>query len=565
MAANKITDSTINIGLPPAEQLHLVEMFSQQIAVSSEARAKAEARASELATQLGFTQGAVISFFRIVGEQDVPPEQIGIKLGEIAAKHQALMERWSVLDTADPATAALAAQAKAAIETGQYDEADTALSRASDQEAAAARQAEKLARDAQEAAERRWLRVAEADGKRGDLAMTRLRYADAAHHFADAAGSVPAARQSERRRYLVQEASALYRQGDERGDNRAAALAIDRWRAIVGATDRAVAPLDWTRAQTALGEALWQLGQREPGTGRLEEAVEAFRLALQEGKREREPLDWATAQMDLGSALLMLGTRETGTARLEEAVAAFRLALQELTRERAPLAWAVTQMNLGTALVELGEREAGTGRLEEAVAAYRLALEELDARAGAAPMGDDADGPWQRAFEAGRARSRDGASGGGSGGLPAGAGGDGRASGCRSTGRLTQMNLGTSLRALGEREAGTERLEEAVAAYRLALEETTRERVPLHWALTQMNLGTALATLGERETRDGASEEAVAAFRQALQERTRERVPLDWARTQMNLGITLSRLASVRRGRPSGGSGGGLPRWHSRK
>jgi hypothetical protein len=88
VAAQSITNSPINIGLAPAEQLHLVEVFSQQIAVSSEARAKAEARVSELATQLGFTQGAVISFFRIVGEQDVPPEQIATKLGEIAAKHR---------------------------------------------------------------------------------------------------------------------------------------------------------------------------------------------------------------------------------------------------------------------------------------------------------------------------------------------------------------------------------------------------------------------------------------------------------------------------------------------
>ena len=35
----------------------------------------------------------------------------------------------------------------------------------------------------------------------------------------------------------------------------------------------------------------------------------------------------------------------------------------------------------------------------------------------------------------------------------------------------TQNNLGNALRTLGEREAGTARLEEAVAAYRAALEE----------------------------------------------------------------------------------------------
>ena len=76
-----------------------------------------------------------------------------------------------------------------------------------------------------------------------------------------------------------------------------------------------------------------------------------------------------------------------------------------------------------------------------------------------------------------------------------------------------------------------------MAAYRAALEERTRERVPLQWAGTQMNLGNALKTLGEREPGTGRLEEAVAAYRAALEERTHERVPLDWAATQMSLGI----------------------------
>ena len=43
-------------------------------------------------------------------------------------------------------------------------------------------------------------------------------------------------------------------------------------------------------------------------------------------------------------------------------------------------------------------------------------------------------------------------------------------------------HLAISLRTLGERESGTARLEQAVAAYPAALEERTRERVPLDWA-----------------------------------------------------------------------------------
>lgn len=104
---------------------------------------------------------------------------------------------------------------------------------------------------------------------------------------------------------------------------------------------------------------------------------------------------------------------------------------------------------------------------------------------------------------------------------------------------MLQNNLGISLQTLGKRESGTERLEEAVAAYRAAQEELTRERVPLQWAATQNNLGNALWTLGEREGSTARLEEAIAAFRAALQERTRERAPLDWAMTQDNLGSVL--------------------------
>jgi len=100
-------------------------------------------------------------------------------------------------------------------------------------------------------------------------------------------------------------------------------------------------------------------------------------------------------------------------------------------------------------------------------------------------------------------------------------------------------NLGIALATLGERESGTARLEEAVKAYRAALEERRRERVPLQWAKTQNNLGNALLSLGRRESGTARLEEAAAAYRAALEERTRERVPLDWATTQNNLGAAL--------------------------
>jgi hypothetical protein len=87
------------------------------------------------------------------------------------------------------------------------------------------------------------------------------------------------------------------------------------------------------------------------------------------------------------------------------------------------------------------------------------------------------------------------------------------------------------------------------------------ERLPLAWAQTQNNLSNALKVLGAREGNTTRLEEAVKAYRAALEERTPERVPLDWARTQNNLGLALKALAGARRqSRPPREGGQGLPR-----
>jgi hypothetical protein len=67
--------------------------------------------------------------------------------------------------------------------------------------------------------------------------------------------------------------------------------------------------------------------------------------------------------------------------------------------------------------------------------------------------------------------------------------------------------------------------------------------VLLEWAQTQNNLGLALWRLGERESGTARLEQAVVAFRAALEERTRERVPLDWATSFGSQGLALMRLA----------------------
>ena len=67
----------------------------------------------------------------------------------------------------------------------------------------------------------------------------------------------------------------------------------------------------------------------------------------------------------------------------------------------------------------------------------------------------------------------------------------------------------------------TARVWRAGSGYRLALEERTREQVPLDWAKTQMNLGTALPSAKGARRETGRLEKAVAAYRLALEVKRR--------------------------------------------
>ena len=134
-------------------------------------------------------------------------------------------------------------------------------------------------------------------------------------------------------------------------------------------------PLAWAATQNNLGFALTRLGQRESGTGRLEEAVAACRAALEEYTRDRDPLDWAETQDSLGDALRALGEREGGTARLEEAVAAYRAALEERTREKVPLKWAESFGNQGVAMMLIADRANDGAKAEAAVRQIEAAYE----------------------------------------------------------------------------------------------------------------------------------------------------------------------------------------------
>jgi len=478
-----------------------------------------QARIDELANQLNVTGDALRGFLSILKQDEVPIEQLKDRLLLIAQRYTSMMTRFSVLDLEDDEAQACIGQARDILLTAasalDYERVDELLFRAEEAQDRSLRGVEALEREAHEASVRLRHSKASTRAQRAELSYTRLDYLQAAEHLRAAAAFVEQDAPSLRREYLVQAANALRFHGDEKGDSYILEQCLALNREILREFSHEQNPLDWGRTQSIIGNVLRLLGGLETGTEYLEEAVFTLREALSELTRETVPLEWAATQTILGAVLEDLGERENKTEILEEAVTAYRDALYECIRENDPLGWGMTQNNLGNALRALGERESGTERLEEAVAACREALKEHTREQ--APL------EWA----------------------------------------MTLNNLGGSLRQLGEREFGVTRMvhigtwrlvdkgawciEEAIFAFREALKEYTRERVPLKWAMTQMNLGNALDTLGAREIGTGRQEEAIAAYRDALKEYTRARLPLMWAMAQSNLGATLMNLSTKER------------------
>jgi tetratricopeptide (TPR) repeat protein len=486
---------TCNFGLTPEELKKVID------AAIASATGPLLDRMSAISKTLGITEGAARTLLRIVGEQpDLPVEKLAEALTKVAIDYKRLQEQVAGLNPSNPTARKLVAQAKAEIDVGQFENARQLLRSARQAQLAAALEASRLREQAQMAEDAQMLGAASSTGAEADVALTERHYEEAATLFGQAAEYVPSGHPDEHGKYLEHRADALYRQGDERGDNTALQQSISTHRQALQDYEHERAPQAWAQTQNNLGNALEAFGERAGQPVFLAEALAAFHAALEVRTRKRDPLGWAQSEMNLGNALEAFGEQESGTTHLENALASFRAALEVLTREQTPFAWAITQMNLGTTYERLGERESGTAHLEEAVASFRAGLEVLTR--------EQTPFAWAKG----------------------------------------QSNLGAALQTLGTRESGTAHLEEAVASFRAALEELTRERMPIAWAMAQMNLGNALVALGERGSGTAHLEEAVASIRTALGELTRERMPTAWAMAQMNLGIALGTLGKQESG-----------------
>ena len=438
-----------------------------------------ERLAAQVAREKGVEVAPLLKILEKLGDAGVKDEDIPTRLGEKADELIKLRAENEQLRRGPPALAAIAEEVQALIDKGEFDDARRALTRG--------REASRALRIDASRYEAAFL------AQEARVDALQLAYRTAAVKYAEAAALVAPFDTEQQWGLLFDQAGELFKQGDEFGDNAALAEAIDIYRRCLALVPRSERPVDWAATHGSLGNALQALGGRESGTARLD------------GGRRR-----------LSRSLAGIYPRAR-TARMgqdpDESRRCARKARRAGERE--------------------GEARRGRRRLSRSLAG-------IYPRARAARMGQDPDESRRCSRKARRAGEREGEARRGRRRLSRSLAGKYPRAPLQWA--ISQNNLGNALRVLGERESGTTRLEEAVAAYREALQENTRARVPLEWARTQNNLGNALRVLGDRESGTARLEAAVSAYREALKERTRERVPLYWAMTQNNLGGALARL-----------------------
>jgi len=129
-------------------------------------------------------------------------------------------------------------------------------------------------------------------------------------------------------------------------------------------------PTEWASAQDNLGSAYWER-IRGDRADNLEKAISAYKLALQVKTINTSPKVWAGIQNNIGNAYRER-IRGARVDNVEEAITVFKQALQIFTLEDFPSDWALLQNNLGLAHKDRiqGDR---ASNIEEAIAAFNLA------------------------------------------------------------------------------------------------------------------------------------------------------------------------------------------------
>src|SRR5262245_13924733 len=190
-----VTGSTVIIGIPQEKVDELVRDAKRPL---EELTTQQKENIGLLKEKLDLNERQVRAALGILGENDISPERLAAKLVEIAERFKELQATASAQPGDSPTIVSLKAEAQKAVEAGELAKASKLLT---DVVAEQTRSLDRLA-----------VNAADTYARLGGIALTRLRYVEAARHFANAVAVFPpkSAHEDKRIGYLEREADALY-------------------------------------------------------------------------------------------------------------------------------------------------------------------------------------------------------------------------------------------------------------------------------------------------------------------------------------------------------------------
>jgi tetratricopeptide (TPR) repeat protein len=479
-----LTTTIIHNHGPTPEQIAAIFAEVRDLSPASEAQAAAALYGT-------LSRAALSSFFAILREQEVPPEQLPAKLAEIALRHREALERLDALQLDSPDDPQRLSDARAAIEQGDFARADQLLAAIEEEQAAAHAKAQANA----DALARR---QAATRAERARLSELRQDYLAAADHFLAAANLLPAGDTEERGNLLTDSADALRQHGEELGDNSALHRAIARYNNSTPL--RTLHPILWGRIQNNLGNALRILGERERNCLYIQQSIDALTSALLERNQILNPLDWSITQSNIGISLSILGEYKDDKKLLQRAVEVFSSALSALNLVENPIEWARTQANLGNTFAIIGEKEENIEFLRKSLSAFSESMVVFQAEKL----------PFEFA--------------------------------------TIQNSAGNVLLFIGNINKNPKIIQQAINLHREALLIRTSARAPHAWAITQTNLGADFQSLASLTHDVNSAQDAVTAQEAALEMFTRLNNPSYITLATDNLALARATLAELEGG-----------------
>lgn len=208
-----------------------------------------------MAEELGVTKAALTSFFKILEQKSVPPEDLDSKLREIAQSYKELRAQLQTFTADDPTVVTLQQAVDKALEAGDFPRAEALLQEARAKDIQAAQQL-------RETATKRQRSAAATTAVLGALKMTQVAYAEAASYYRQAAELVSEASGEMLATYLNMWGLASYEAGDYAG-------AASPWQRALAVREQTLGPVHSAVAESlnnlaSLYRARGQYAQAEP-------------------------------------------------------------------------------------------------------------------------------------------------------------------------------------------------------------------------------------------------------------------------------------------------------------